>query len=205
MREFIYYSRTAPTAGSYIKDDLQASGRLDIAIHTVIATFFLSHAIRKDAKLNLIFAGPPTPPRHLEIMPVTDGKTGIDKIYISKKNISAVLKKMLYKYREGEKREIFPGFWIGKKGLLELVNELNKQKRNIYILDTDGEDIRKAQIGNNPVFILGDHKGLPLKELKRLKTLCTPISIGKRTYFASQTIAVVNNELDRKEEKGESI
>lgn len=202
MREIIYYSRTAPTSGNYVGDNLQESGRIDIAIHTVIATFFLSHKIRNDAKLHLCFAGPPTPPRHLEIMPVLEGKTGVDKIYLSKTNVSAVLKKMLYKYREGEKREVFPGFWIEKKGFLDIVSELSKQGRNIYVLDASGEDIRTCEIKENPVFVLGDHKGLPLKEYKRLKDICTPVSIGKRTYFASQTIAVVNNELDRREDEG---
>lgn len=202
MREIIYYSRTAPTAGSYIRDDLQESGRIDIAIHTIIASFFLSHKIRTDMRLHLVFAGPPDPQKHLELNPVTEGQTGIDKIYISKKNVSAVLKKMLYKFREGEKREVFPGFWIEKKGFLELVNEMIKQGKSLYILDQKGEDIRKAKINKNPVFILGDHRGVPDKELKRLKKFCTPVSIGKQTYFASQTIAIVNNELDRREDSG---
>lgn len=202
MREFIYYSRTAPTSGNYIKENLQESGRIDIAIHTVIATFFLSHKLRTDAKLDLCFAGPPTPPRHLELKPVTEGQTGVDKIYLSKTNVSAVLKKMLYKYREGERKEVFPGFWIQKKNFLEVVQDLHKKGRNLYVLDPDGEDIRTADIKENPVFILGDHRGLPGKELKRLKQICNPITIGKRTYFASQTIAVVNNELDRREDEG---
>ncbi len=202
MREFIYYSRTAPTSGSYISEDLQRSGRIDIAIHTVIATFFLSHKIRIDTKLHLCFAGPPDPPKHLELKPVTEGKTGIDKIYLAKKDVSGVLKKMLYKYREGEKREVFPGFWIEKKGFLEIVKDLAEQGRNLYILDPKGEDIRTAEIKENPIFILGDHKGLPLKELKRLKTLCNSVTIGPKVYFASQTLAIVNNELDRRESEG---
>lgn len=201
MREFIYYSRTAPTAGNYIKEDLQESGRIDIAVHTVIATFFLSHKIRTDARLHLLFAGPPTPPRHLELFPVTEGETGVDKIYLAKKDVSSILKKMLYKYREGRKNEVFPGFWIEKKGFLELVEDLQKEGKNLYVLDADGEDIRTAEIKKNPIFILGDHKGLPDKELKRLKKMCTPVSIGKRVYFASQTIAVVNNEIDRREDE----
>lgn len=200
MREFIYYSRTAPTAGSYIGDDLQESGRVDIAIHTVIAAFFLSHKIRTDVKLHLLFAGPPDPSKHLLLKPVTEGQTGIDKIYISKKNISAILRKMLYKFKEGENREVFPGFTIERKGFLELVKEKVKEKRNIYVLDPDGEDIRTADIKEDPIFILGDHKGLPDKELKRLKQSCIPVSIGDRTYFASQTMSVVQNEVDRRED-----
>lgn len=200
MREFIYYSRSAPTSGKYIKEDLMASGRIDIAIHSVIAAFFLSHKLRTDTKLHLVFAGPPTPPRHLELFPVTEGKTGEDKIYLNKGNISLILKKMLYKYREGEKREVFPGYWIEKKSFLKLVDELKSNGRTLYILDPKGEDIRKTKIKEDPIFILGDHLGLPLKELKRLRKICIPVSIGKRTYFASQTINIVNNELDRRED-----
>ena len=202
MRELIYYSRTAPTAGSYIREDLQESGRIDIAIHTIIAAFYLSHKIRSDMKLHLVFAGPPDPVKHIEMKPVVEGKTGIDKIYMGKKDVSGVLKRLLYKFKEGEKREVFPGFWIERKGFLEVVKELEKEGRNLYILDADGEDIREVEIKENPIFILGDHKGLPDKEFKRMKKMCVPVSIGKKTYFASQTISVVNNELDRREEKG---
>ena len=202
MREFIYYSRTAPTSGSYVGEDLQRSGRIDIAVHTVIAAFFLSHKLRMDTKLHLLFAGAPDPSKHLELKPVTDGETGVDKIYLAKKDVSSVLKKMLYKFREGEKKEVFPGFWIERKGFLELIKDLTEQGRNLYILDPKGEDIRSIQIKENPIFILGDHKGLPLKELKRLKTLCIPVTIGPKVYFASQTVAVVNNELDRRESEG---
>ncbi|NCO11475.1 hypothetical protein CO038_00030 [Candidatus Pacearchaeota archaeon CG_4_9_14_0_2_um_filter_39_13] len=203
MREFIYYSRTAPTSGKHVGDDLMKSGRLDIAIHTVIASFFLSHGLRDDVKLHLSFAGPPDPVKHLEMMPNTEGKTGFDKIYLSKKDVSWVIKKMLYKYREGEKAEVFPGYWIEKKSFLKVVEELYDDNRNLYLLDEKGGDIRECKIGKDPVFILGDHLGLPGKELKRLKRICTPVSIGKRTYFASQTLAIVNNEIDRREDKGE--
>jgi len=199
MREFIYYSRTAPTAGNYIKDDLMDSGRLDIAIHSVISAFFLSHNLRADTKLHLVFAGPPDPVKHLEILPETEGKTGIDKIYLNKKDIGKTIKKMLYKYHKGEKKEVFPGYWIEKKPLLKLVEELSEQNKALYILDPKGEDIRKKEIKPNPVFVLGDHKGLPDKELKRLKKICEPVTIGKKTYFASHTIAIVNNEIDRRE------
>jgi tRNA (pseudouridine54-N1)-methyltransferase len=198
MREFIYYSRTAPTKGNYIKEDLHKSGRLDIAIHSVIATFFLSEAIRTDAKLHLVFAGPPDPTKHLELKPKLDGISGIDKIYISKRNVGIIIKKMLYKFREGENKEIFPGFNIERKGLLPLINELQSKNRDLYILDPRGQDVRTVEIKQNPIFILGDHKGLPAKELKRLKKITTPVSIGKREYFASHTIAIINNELDRR-------
>jgi len=202
MREFIYYSRTAPTTGGKIKEDLMKAGRLDIAIHTVIASFFLSHKLRTDTKLHLVFAGPPEPVKHLEMFPETEGKTGVDKIYLNKRDVSTIIKRMLYKYKEGIKHEVFPGYWIEKKGILEIVNELKNEGKTVYILDPKGEDIRETKIEKNPVFLLGDHLGLPSKELKRLKKICNPITIGKKTYFASHTVAIVNNELDRREDAG---
>ena len=118
MREIIYYSRTAPTSGKYVNEDNPyESGRLDIPIHSVIASFFLSHKIRIDTKLHLCFGGPPDPQKHLELKPVTEGKTGIHKIYLNKKNVAGILKKMLYKFREGEKKEVFPGSGVGQSSL----------------------------------------------------------------------------------------
>jgi tRNA (pseudouridine54-N1)-methyltransferase len=198
MREFIYYSSTAPTSGKALDEkNLNKSGRIDIAIHSLIAAFFLSHKIRTDTKVHLFFTGPPSSPKHLELKPVIEGKTGEDKIYFSKQNVARVLKKMLYKYKEGIKNEVFPGFWIEQQTILQYVKGISTD--NLYILDPKGEDIRKVNIKPNPIFILGDHLGLPKKELKRLKSFCTPITVGPETYFASQTVVLVNNELDRRE------
>ncbi len=198
MRELIYFSSSAPTSGKFIQDDLMKAGRLDIAIHTVISAFFLSHSIRDDVKLHLVFAGPPDPQKHLEIQPVLEGKTGEDKIYLNKRDISSIIKKMLYKYREGEKKEVFPGYWVEKKALIQVLKELSSQGKSLYLLDEDGEDIRSIKMEDNPVFVLGDHNGLPMlkKELKRISY--TPVSVGPKTYFASQTVTIVNNELDRR-------
>lgn len=199
MREFIYYSSKAPTSGKLIdKDNLTKSGRLDIAIHSLIAAFFLSESIRDDVKMHLVFAGPPDPTKHLEFKPVLEGITGEDKVYLNKKDVSKIIKKMLYKYKPGEKNQVFPGYWIEKIDFIKLVRNLSEKNGNIYILDKKGEDIRDVNIKDNPIFILGDHEGLSKKELKALKKLCIPVSIGPKTYFASHTIAVVNNELDRK-------
>lgn len=198
MREFIYYSRTAPTSGKSIQDDLMKAGRLDIAIHTVISALFLSHKIREDTKLHLVFAGPPDPTKHLEFKPVLEGVTGEDKIYLNKKDVSKIIKKMLYKCPKEGKNEVFPGYWIEKKGFIKIAEELHDEGKSIFLLDEKGEDIRKVEIPENSIFILGDHLGLPSKELKRLKSLCKPITIGPKTYFASHTVAIVNNELDRR-------
>lgn len=197
MRHFIYFSKSAVTSGKALsgekgKNNLMKAGRIDIAIHTFISAFFLSHDFRKDVKLHLVFYGPPDAPKHIEIQ-ITD------ELEISKKDVGNLIKKILYKYRPGEKTEVFKGCFIEKKSFLGVVEDLIKQGKNIFILDKSGEDIRKAKIGNDSVFIIGDHKGLPKKEIKRLKQIAKKISIGPKVYFASQTVTIVNNELDRRE------
>ena len=189
MREFIYFSGSARTSGNFNEKELMSAGRMDIAIHSFIQGVFLSHGFRKDAKFHFVFYGQPDPPKHIEIQVK-------DNLEISKKDVGNLIKKILYKYRPGKRAEVLPGCFIEKKSFLKVIEELSKEGKEIFLLDKKGEDIRKAKIKDNCVFILGDHEGLPKKELKRLKSLATPVSIGNKMYFASQTVAVVNNELD---------
>ena len=190
MRQFIYFSARAATSGKALSHgDLMKAGRIDIAIHSLIQGLFLSHDFRKDAIFHLIFYGMPDPPKHIEIQ-IKEGTP------ISKKDVGTLIKKILYKYREGQKTEVFPGCFIEKKSFLHVVEELIGNGNEIFILDKKGEDIRKIKIPEKCVFIIGDQEGLPKAEIKRLKKIAEPISIGPKTYFASQTIAVVNNELD---------
>jgi len=199
MREFVYFSSKARTSGNW--DDLMTAGRMDIACHVLINSFFLSHKLREDAKLHMIFYGPPDPPKHLEFQPTkfieeTGKQAGKESIDISKKDVAGLIKKMLYKYRPGVRHEVAKGYWIEKKSLFAVLEDIRNEGKEIYILDAKGKDIRDIKF-KNPVFILGDHQGLPAKELKRLKREVIPVSVGDRTYFASQVVTIVNNELDR--------
>ena len=190
MRQFVYFSQSAVTSGNALSDgNLMHAGRMDIAIHSFIQGVFLSHGFRKDVKFHFVFYGQPDPPKHIEIQ-ITD------ELEISKKDIGNMIKRILYKYKQGQKTEVLPGCFVEKKSFLNLIDELINEGNEIYILDKKGEDIRKADISDNCIFILGDHEGLPKRELKRLKDISKPVSIGDKMYFASQTVAVVNNELD---------
>jgi tRNA (pseudouridine54-N1)-methyltransferase len=197
MREFIYFSSKARTTGNF-GDDLMKAGRMDIACQIVIMAFFISHQIRKDVKLHLIFNGPPDAPKHIEMFPgkKLDEDSESD---ISKKDVAGLIKKILYKYKHGMKYEVMPGYFIEKKSFSNVVNEMIENGKEIFILDKKGEDIRQVEIGKDSVFILGDHDGIPKHEMKRLKKLdIKRISVGDKMYFASQTMTIVQNELDRR-------
>ncbi len=189
MRHFVYFSRYAQTSGNF--KDLMQAGRIDIAIHVIIASLFVSHGIRDNVKIHLVFYGMPDPPKHIEIEanPQTD---------ISKKDVSGLIRRILYKYKEGKKTEAMPGCFVEKKSLLKVIEELHKEGNEIFLLDKKGEDIRDAEIKKDCVFILGDHIGIPKKEFKRIKQIAKVVNIGPNMYFASHVVAIVNNELDRK-------
>ena len=198
MRHFIYFSRHGATSGKALSGDLMKAGRMDIAIHVIIMSFFLSRSVREDVKLHLLLYGMPNPPKHIEI--TLKQKTGVPKeeesLDINKKDVAGLIKKILYKYKEGERKEVFPGIFVEKKSFLKVVEELELEGREIFVLDKKGENIREAKIPEDPVFILGDQDGLPPKELRRLKKSCKLVNVGPKMYFASQVVAVLNNELD---------
>ena len=202
MREFIYYSNKGRTSGNFT--DLMNAGRMDIVCHIVINSFFLSQKMRDDVKLHLMLNGPPDPPKHIEItaktsegMPETGKEVG--SVDISKKDIGGLIKIILYKYKKDRKIEVYNGISVEKKSFVKLIDEF--KDRTIYLLDKKGEDISKIKIKENPVFIIGDHEGLPKKVKKYIlkNKNVKPISIGPQMYFASHVVVILNNILDSRE------
>ena len=189
MRTFVYFSGTARTSGNFDINDLMKFGRMDIVMHVIINAFFLSHKLRDDVSLHLVFYGAPDPPKHIEIRVKPETS-------LSKKDVANLIKKILYKYKKGEKTEVFPGCFIEKKSFLNVIGELVKEGREIVLLDKGGKSLRNAKISDKSVFVLGDHLGLPKKELKRVKKISQSVSVGPRVYFSSQVITILNNELD---------
>ena len=184
MREFVYYSKTARTTGKF--DNPMKAGRLDIVFNVLIQALSLSHKIRDDVHIHLIFDGPPNAPLHLEFISSED-------IPLSKKDIGGLIKRMLYKWNDKKKTKVFPGCYIERKSISELLKELEKSGKKICVMDIKGKNIREIKDLQDSVFVIGDHEGLPKKELKRYKN---KFSIGKKTYFTSQVMIIINHELD---------
>ncbi len=191
MREFIYFSSKATTTGNFDDSKLKEAGRMDIVCHFVINSFFVSNAIRPEVRLHLIFYGQPDPPRHI-ILEINEK----NKDFFSKKDVAGLIKKMLYKYKKGQKNEVFDSCFIERKFFLDVVDELKKEGKEIYLLDTSGTLLREMDLPQNAVFVLGDHEGIPKQEKKVVEKVAKKISLGKVMYFASQSLAVLQNELD---------
>jgi tRNA (pseudouridine54-N1)-methyltransferase len=190
MREFIYYSKNGVTAGNMIKDDLMKAGRMDIVLNVIISAFFTSNHMRDDVKFHLILDGAPNNPRHIVLESNPD-------MPISKKDVAGLIKRLLYKAKDEEGlREIMPGCSIEKKSFEKLVKELDKEGKNVMLLDTKGKDIRKHKIRGDEVWIIGDHEGFPKEKTKFLKKI-DKVTVGPKVLFASQVITILHNEMDR--------
>lgn len=183
MREFVLYSRMGRTDSNWT--NLHDAGRLDIVYECIIASLFLSHAIRKDTAFHAILNGPPRPPVHLEINGVT-----LHDVRTDQKTWEKIFKKVL----SGKEH---PGIRLSKTSFETLI-KAKAEKSQIYVLEEGGKDIFRCDIGENSVFVLGDHVGLPKKVETFALRFGEKISLGKKPYLAATCITILNYTLDRK-------
>jgi tRNA (pseudouridine54-N1)-methyltransferase len=161
------------------------AGRLDIAYECIVACLFLSHGLRRDVEFNAILNGPPNPPLQLRIEgnKLFDVRTDAD-----------TWNQILHKVLSGKSH---PGITVAKNGFENLLKE-KAQAHCIYVLEEAGENIAKVEIGENPLFVLGDHVGLPKNAERFALRYGEKISLGKTPYLAASCITVINYLLDSK-------
>jgi len=178
MIEFILFSRKGRTDGKF--KTLREAGRLDVVYQCLLAAFFTSGAIRRDVIFHVILNGPPHPPVHL----VFDGKKLRD-VRTDEKTWEEILRKVL-------SGGVHQGIELRKESFQDVI----RQKQNLFILEEGGEDVLKVNLGENPVFVLGDQVGLPMKDEKFALRFGAKISIGKKPYLAMSCVDIINYILD---------
>jgi tRNA (pseudouridine54-N1)-methyltransferase len=182
LREFILYSRIGRTDSSFL--NLHDAGRLDIVYECAVASLFLSHAIRKNVTFHAVLNGPPTPPLHLKI----DGST-LHDVRTDQETWKQILKKVLSSKQH-------PGITTHKTSFEALIKAKAKEAK-IIVLEEDGKPIEQVDFGDKPVFVLGDHVGLPKKAEGFALRYGEKISLGKQPYLAASCITILNYLLDK--------
>jgi tRNA (pseudouridine54-N1)-methyltransferase len=183
MRQFILYSRLGRTGPNWT--NLHDAGRLDIVYECTVASLFLSHALRKDTVFHAILNGPPNPPLHLEI----EGAT-LHDVRTDQETWTQILRKVL----SGKSH---PGISTHRTSF-EALLKVKASENQIYVLEEGGKDVSEIEIGDKPVFVLGDHVGLPKRVEGFALRYGEKISLGKQPYLAASCITIVNHLLDRK-------
>lgn len=181
VREFILYSRKSRTDSSF--PSLRDAGRLDVVHECIVASLFLSHGIRRDVVFHAILSGPPSPPLHLKI----DGSQLRD-VRTDQATWEGIFRKAL----SGKSH---PGISVHKCSFESLLKEKSSTSA-IYVLEEGGESIFEVILGKRPVFVLGDHIGLPRKVEGFALRYGRKISLGKQPYLAASCITVLNYLLD---------
>ena len=184
-REFILFSRIGQTDSSF--SSLHDAGRLDIMHECIVSSLFLSHGLRRDVTFHAILNGPPNPPVHIKI----DGKTLYD-VRTDMETWQNILRKTL----AGKQH---PGISKDKTSFEALLKtKAATENCSIYVLEEGGKDIKDVSFGENSIFILGDHVGMPKKTEAFALRFGEKISLGKTPYLAASCITVINYTLDQK-------
>jgi tRNA (pseudouridine54-N1)-methyltransferase len=165
--------------------NLHDAGRLDIVYECAVASLFLSHAIRKNVTFHVILNGPPSPPLHLKM----EGAI-LHNVRTDQQTWTQILKKVL----SGKPH---PGITTEKTSF-EALLKVKANQAAIYVLEEGGKDVSEVEIGKIPVFVLGDHVGLPKKVEVFALRYGEKISLGKQPYLAASCITILNYLLDRK-------
>ncbi|KQC15343.1 MAG: tRNA (pseudouridine-N1)-methyltransferase, partial [Methanosaeta sp. SDB] len=167
------------------------SGRIDILCRCINSAFVLSHGIRRDVQVYLIFRGGPAPKTvHLR---------GRDLRHLNpdERTTAALLKKALVLETDSEWSRSTPGIFVrtGDLADLEIFGE-----GTTYYLREDGSDYRGLSSAVDGTFVLGDHIGLSEEDEAFLASVGAKIvSVGPRSLHADHCIVLINNELDRRE------
>ena len=219
MHTFIIIGHRVKTSGDFNLNDLCGStGRLDVLLRCINATFFLSGDIRRDTETYLVLLGEPEPPKTIHLV-------GSELKYLNpdERSTGALIRNALMK--EIKDRSEFhdtdtnsshfllhhgissnaiknkevkstPGIYVSRKTFEDVLKDL---KAEIIYLREDGEDIRNVDLQDDAVFVLGDEKDLTEDEEKILKKHnAKTVSLGPGKMLASHCITIVNNELDRR-------
>ena len=188
MRTFAVVGHLAPTGDGFTLEDLPGSaGRFDVLCRCVNAALSLSHGIRRDAEVHLLLLGQPSPPKDLLVK-----GSEVRSLSPDERSTAALLRKALALPVGESFREASPGIHVRRGGLAGLVGE-----GGFAVLSEAGEDVRGLK--DLPAkFLLSDHQDFTAEEEQLLAGL-PRISVGPRVLHADHAIAVLQNELDRRE------
>jgi len=180
MRDFVLLSRTS---SDRIELNNLSFGRWDVIARCINSAIWVAHGLRQ-ATIRVVL-GASNPPKTV----VFD--SNIRKVNPDEKNIAGWIEKVLKAESEN------PGISVIEGSFQSVIKSMSDRK--FYILHEKGKDISDVEFAENPVFVLGDHIGLPPRDEEFVQRFGHElVSIGPNSYLASQCISFINIELDRR-------
>jgi len=191
MRRFLIVGHRASTSPGFPLADLAGgAGRMDLLLTAANAALLVAHDLRRDAEADLLLLGPPDPPRAVRLEGARLQSLGPD----IRGNAGLIRKALEHSSRV--ERETSPGVFSSRRGFHELLGGIPEP---VVHLREDGKDIREVELPRDVTFVLSDSVDLTGEEeavvAKRRVAIC---SVSPRSLHASDAIAIVHNELDRR-------
>jgi tRNA (pseudouridine54-N1)-methyltransferase len=206
MRRFVIIGQKATASSDFLLDDVPGtSGRLDVLLRCVRAAMLFSHGIRPNIVVYLVLLGGARAPRVLRI------DSAIAKfIRPDERSLATLARKALASRADvgaGTFVEVRSGISVMSGGLGDVIADLGAVTP--YVLDEGASnDVREiVTVGRNgAAFFLGDHLGFEDATRARLVAIgARPVRVGPVSVHAEDAIAIVSNEMDRREAvQGES-
>lgn len=193
-RRFVVIGRRAVASGEFSLDDLPStSGRMDVLLRCVRASFLVSHGLRRDTVVYLVLLGGPRAPRTLRI----DGGA-VRFVRPDERALANMVQKALAIPTSGEGFvEVKPGISVAEGGLEAVLGDVGPGAA--YVLREHGEDIRAVALDPvAPVVFVGDDLDLDEASSAALEAHgALELSLGPISVHADDAITLVQNELDR--------
>lgn len=196
MRRFICVSHTGDSSGEWHLNDLAAgAGRVDVLCRNVQSAFFLSHGLREDVEVYLVFQKSALRQRTVRIQ-----GNAIQMLHPDERSTAARIQQALKaSWSVPDWKEVQNGLAVAGFGLEELLADL-RGKGTPVLLDPEGTPIEAvgAAWPAEPTLILSDHVPFTKPEYALLDALgAQRVSLGPYWYHGNHAIAVANWWLDR--------
>jgi tRNA (pseudouridine54-N1)-methyltransferase len=197
MRRFAVIGKKAVASPDFSLDDLPGtSGRLDVLLRCVRAAMLVSHGIRRDVTVYLVLRGGRAGPRVLRI----DGGE-VQFLRPDERSLGALVKKALaHDCNEESFREVKPGIAVARGDIESVLADAPPSK--VFLLEEGSIDLRSEPdlAAQDVLVFVGDHQGVDEASRCRLMAAgARAIAVGPTSIHAEDAIAVMSNELDRRE------
>ena len=197
MRRFVVIGRRATSSPDFSLNNLPASsGRLDVLVRCLRAALLVSHGLRRTTVAYLVLLGTPGAPRAIRV----DGATA-RFLRPDERSLAVIVQKALAQpLQDTGFTTLRNGIAVAAGGLEAVLADLGPGAP--YLLQEGATDLRDLPLdAPDPVFFLGDDLGFDDAARAALAD-ATPVGLGPLSIHAEDAIALVANELDRREAQG---
>lgn len=186
MRQYLAVSHTTPPDGDWTLDDLAGqAGRVDVLCRIVTSALFVSHGIRDDTQVLLVFAADPDRPTAVRF----EGRS-VRRLNPDERSTAARIRKALRSRPEDPWwEEVEPGVHAAPFTLQEVVTEQREAGAHCVLLHRQGVAADKVSFPNDVLFLLSDHQPFSGAEEALLDPLAHQrASVGGRWYQGHQVV-----------------